>query len=135
MNDGQYRDKYSGYELFHIRMVIIVPLFTFISYLPHTHTRQYIRNDNSLSYPQIPRMSFVHSSRIYFNVSCNVNTSALEEERRFRIVYEMVYRGWNDTKDRSTPLQALTFVEGEPKKGILKKKTNPIFLIFFTFLF
>ncbi|XP_048739988.2 uncharacterized protein LOC125654196 [Ostrea edulis] len=64
----------------------------------------------------IPRMSFVHSSRIYFNVSCNVNTSALEEERRFRIVYEMVYRGWNDTKDRSTPLQALTFVEGEPKK-------------------
>ncbi|XP_061187059.1 uncharacterized protein LOC133195218 [Saccostrea echinata] len=66
----------------------------------------------------IPRMSFLHSSKIFFNISYNVNTSVLEGQRFFSIVYEVVYRGWNDTGDKSTALHALTFVQGEPKKGI-----------------
>ncbi|XP_062598399.1 uncharacterized protein LOC134259809 [Saccostrea cucullata] len=64
----------------------------------------------------IPRMSFAHSSKIYFNISYNVNTSALEGQRFFSIVYEVVFKGWNDTDDKSTALHALTFVQGEPKK-------------------
>lgn len=37
------------------------------------------------------------------------------------ILYEVVYKGWNDTDDRSSELRALTFVNGEPTKGTGRK--------------
>lgn len=66
---------------------------------------------------QIPRMAFVHWSRIYFNVSYTINGSRQDGQRFMSILYEVVYKGWNDTDDRSSELRALTFVNGEPTKG------------------
>lgn len=37
------------------------------------------------------------------------------------ILYEVVYKGWNDTDDRSSELRALTIVNGEPTKGTGRK--------------
>lgn len=38
------------------------------------------------------------------------------------ILYEVVYKGWNDTDDRSSMLRALTIANGEPTKGTGTKK-------------
>lgn len=70
---------------------------------------------------QIPRMAFVHWSRIYFNVSYTINGSRQDGQRFMSILYEVVYKGWNDTDDRSSELRALTFVNGEPTKGTGRK--------------
>lgn len=64
----------------------------------------------------IPRMAFVHWSRIYFNVSYTINGSRQDGQRFMSILYEVVYKGWNDTDDRSSELRALTIVNGEPTK-------------------
>lgn len=71
---------------------------------------------------QIPRMAFVHWSRIYFNVSYTINGSRQDGQRFMSILYEVVYKGWNDTDDRSSELRALTIVNGEPTKGTGRKK-------------
>lgn len=70
---------------------------------------------------QIPRMAFVHWSRIYFNVSYTINGSRQDGQRFMSILYEVVYKGWNDTDDRSSELRALTIVNGEPTKGTGRK--------------
>lgn len=70
---------------------------------------------------QIPRMAFVHWSRIYFNVSYTINGSRQDGQRFMSILYEVVYKGWNDTDDRSSELRALTFVNGKPTKGTGRK--------------
>lgn len=70
---------------------------------------------------QIPRMAFVHWSRIYFNVSYTINGSRQDGQRFMSILYEVVYKGWNYTDDRSSELRALTFVNGEPTKGTGRK--------------
>lgn len=70
---------------------------------------------------QIPRMAFVHWSRIYFNVSYTINGSRQDGQRFMSILYEVVYKGWNDKDDRSSELRALTIVNGEPTKGTGRK--------------
>lgn len=73
---------------------------------------------------QIPRMAFVHWSRIYFNVSYTINGSRQDGQRFMSILYEVVYKGWNDTDDRSSELRALTIVNGEPTKGTGRTKLS-----------
>lgn len=71
---------------------------------------------------QIPRMAFVHWSKIYFNVSFNINGSRQDGQRFMSILYEVVYKGWNDTDDRSSMIRALTIANGEPTKGTGTRK-------------
>ena len=67
---------------------------------------------------QIPRMSFVQPTKISFNISyAALNGST---PGGLSIVYEVVFRGWNDTElegDRSSQLKALTIAEGDQTEG------------------
>ena len=63
-------------------------------------------------------MSFVQPSKMSFNISyAALNGST---PGGLSIVYEVVFRGWNDTElegDRSSQLKALTIAEGDQTEG------------------
>ena len=63
-------------------------------------------------------MSFVQPSKISFNISYAALNGSTPGD--LSIVYEVVYRGWNDTDlegDRSSQLQALTIAESDQTEG------------------
>lgn len=80
-------------------------------------------------------MSFVQPSKISFNISyAALNGSS---PGGLSIVYEVVYRGWNDTDlegDRSSQLQALTIAEGDQTEGWIVMLYTNIYIYIVSYL-
>ena len=74
-------------------------------------------------------MSFVQPSKISFNISYAALNGSIPGG--LSIVYEVVYRGWNDTDlegDRSSQLQALTIAESDQTEGWIVMLYTNIYL-------